>query len=126
MPTALREGNDLPSHITGQALNPVMDLMSVVSPCPAFVSISLWSVAASSRYPHLKKARDILLYNNEWRALFLDDNRRNRSHFFDWDILDTINNTDRRTSETFTFGGFYFRVSVKTRIILFHPPLPFL
>lgn len=73
---------------------------------------SYWENAAWRLFPHLKETYDIMPYNGDWKALFQDRNRRNRSAVFEWTVTDFLSNPERRYSPSFRVEDYTFKVIV--------------
>jgi hypothetical protein len=71
---------------------------------------SFWENAAWLLYPHLKETYDIMPYNGDWKALFRDRNRRNRSAVFEWTVNNFLTNPERRYSPSFRVENYNFKV----------------
>lgn len=73
---------------------------------------SFWENAAWKLYPHLKETYDIMPYNGDWKALFQDRNRRNRSAVFEFAVNNFLTNPERRYSPSFRVENYNFKVRV--------------
>jgi len=51
-------------------------------------------------------------YRGDWKALFKDKNRRNRSAVFEWVVTDFLSNPERRYSPSFRVENYNFKVIV--------------
>lgn len=73
---------------------------------------ALWEAAGQVTYPHAEKLGALQLYNGEWKTLLRDQNRRDRSTLFEWEVTDCLTNTARRFSPTFLLGDYTFQLIV--------------
>lgn len=67
-------------------------------------------MAAKAAFPHAVELGDVQSYTGEWKSLLLDQNHRNRSTLFEWEVVDCMTDTRRRYSPAFTLEDYTFQV----------------
>ena len=75
-------------------------------------SHSIWKHLALNMFPHLEFTQDFAPYGGNTRKLVLDENRKNRSMVFQFEMENFLEKSHRIYSPFWTLGGFQFRLII--------------